>query len=356
MKVIQLISHFDMGGAERIAINIAKSTSGVEYHMVEVVRGCSEFTEGFIDEMKNNGIVYHRSNIKNNKLAIILFPIRFRKLLNLIKPDVIHTHTEMPDLALYLCHLLMPWKLKGVKIVRTLHNTLLWDKWKGIGNRVEKYMIKKKANVSNSLMISAMYQKEYGPDNNLRLIYNGFDASTQEEYDFIKPGRINVLFAGRFVPQKGINTMVETILAVNSEKLYFHIAGKGELEDVIRNALGNRENVSIVPPIYNLARFLGSFDYVWIPSVHEGLNSLSIEASLNRTPVIINDIEGLNETVPPNYQLKVTDNSVEEYKELFRQIENTDASVFVDDLYDYAKNHFSLHVMQQKYEEMYEEA
>ena len=43
----------------------------------------------------------------------------------------------------------------------------------------------------------------------------------------------------------------------------------------------------------------------------EGLNSLSIESSINKVPVIINDIDGLNETLPQNYPLKVKNNCID---------------------------------------------
>lgn len=46
MKVFHIISHFDLGGAERIAINIAKSSNKkFEYHIVEVVRSHGYFTD-----------------------------------------------------------------------------------------------------------------------------------------------------------------------------------------------------------------------------------------------------------------------------------------------------------------------
>ena len=39
IKVFNIISHIDIGGAERVAINIAKSKNPeFEYHVVEVVR------------------------------------------------------------------------------------------------------------------------------------------------------------------------------------------------------------------------------------------------------------------------------------------------------------------------------
>ena len=36
-RVFHIVSHFDVGGAERVAVNIAKSqTEGFEYHVVEL--------------------------------------------------------------------------------------------------------------------------------------------------------------------------------------------------------------------------------------------------------------------------------------------------------------------------------
>lgn len=78
MKIFHIISHFDVGGAERVAINICKShNNNFTYHIVEIVRGKSEFTKQLLNELKENNIEYHRSPISSNKLGIILFPIWF---------------------------------------------------------------------------------------------------------------------------------------------------------------------------------------------------------------------------------------------------------------------------------------
>lgn len=77
--VFQIITHLEMGGAERIAFNIAKSKSKeFEYHIVEVARGNSAYTKEMIKELESCNIQYHRSNISSNKKAIILFPFRLK--------------------------------------------------------------------------------------------------------------------------------------------------------------------------------------------------------------------------------------------------------------------------------------
>ena len=353
-KVVQVVTHFDMGGAERIAINIAKSKSGFEYHMIEVASGCSDFSVEFKKEMEESDIIYHCATAKKNKIGLLYFPFRFRSLIKQISPDVIQTHTENPDLGVYLTYLLFPHLFKNIKIVRTLHNTVLWQNWKFIGKVVERFFVKKRANVSNSNMISEVYQREYGYDPNIKLIYNGFEPVVQVPYDKLIQGKKNVLFAGRFHSQKGLPVLIETIKRVDPNIYHFHIAGKGELEKELYEGLKDKTNVTISGPIFGLSKYLSCFDYVFIPSVHEGLNSLSIESSFSHTPVIINNCDGLNETVPKEYPLKVNNNSVEEYVNLFKMIEQEDNIRYADMTFKYATEHFSISKMQSEYEALYE--
>ena len=73
----------------------------------------------------------------------------------------------------------------------------------------------------------AHIKKEFGFDSNIKLIYNGFTAISQQIYPYIYSGKINILFAGRFVPQKGIPVLINIIKRVDEKVFYFHIAGKG---------------------------------------------------------------------------------------------------------------------------------
>lgn len=54
--ILQVISHIDMGGAERVAINLAMSNNpNLDYHVVEVERGHSAFSDALKDEMVRGG-------------------------------------------------------------------------------------------------------------------------------------------------------------------------------------------------------------------------------------------------------------------------------------------------------------
>lgn len=350
--VFQIITHLEMGGAERIAFNIAKSENKeFEYHIVEVVRGNSAYTKEMIKELESCNIQYHRSNISNNKKAIIFFPFRLKKLYDKYQPSVIHTHTEIPDLSVFIFSKIFP--QTKFKLVRTLHNTVLWQDWNKIGSIVEKWIIKNHANVSNSISVTEAYKKNFGTLLDIPLIYNGFKQSSQSQYEGLNNNKIHILFAGRFVPQKGIESLIQVVEAVNESIFDFTIAGTGPLSELIQTKLGDKSNVKIVPPISNLSSYIGSFDYVLITSIHEGLNSLSIEASYNGTPVIVNDIAGLNETIPSSWPLKVQNNNIDSYKAIFKQLPNINQEQLKNMAYDFVDKNFSIAKMQQEYENFY---
>ena len=94
----------------------------------------------------------------------------------------------MPDLALFLVHKLFP--SCHFKLVRTLHNTVLWNSWGKIGRIVEKYIQHENANVSNSIAVSKSYVDKYGGKADIPLIYNGFKPSSQTQYSQIIEGII----------------------------------------------------------------------------------------------------------------------------------------------------------------------
>ena len=353
MKIFHIISHFDLGGAERVAINICKSqNSNFTYHIVEVVRRNSEFTQQMLKELKEHKIQYHRSPITSNKLGIILFPIWFLILYLKYRPTIIHTHTEVPDLSIYLFHFIYPWHKR---YVRTIHNTELWNKWKKIGRKVESFFQKRKANVSISLAAQEEYLKAYG-GSNIPIIYNGIEITSQQKFPYLHSDKINVLFAGRMEHQKGVTEMVAVIKELNKKETpyFFHIIGDGNLKQYAKDEISHYSNVKFYDKVFGLSHYLGSFDYLFMPSRHEGLGLMSIEASFAHTLPIINLCNGLAETIPPKWELAVHNNSIDEYIDIFEQkIPTLNYPILANKIYSYATEHFDIAVMQKQYEKLY---
>lgn len=361
--VFHIITHFDVGGAERVALNIAKSdTEDFEYHVVEVVRGRSDYTHSFISEMEACGIQYHRSYVPVipfhylfERIAALLFPLWFIFIFLKFRPQVIHCHTEIPEMATCCFFSLFPWLLKRCSVVRTIHNTKLWTGMEIVGPKVEKFMQRQRSNIAISESVQQNYYEQYGEEP--PIVFNGVAPQPQKVYAPLVEGRCNVLFAGRFEEQKGVDVLADIITGLSDDiRYYFYVIGDGRQKEYLIRSLVNQQNVSILPPVYGLSAFLASFDYLLMPSRHEGLSMLAIEASFQQLPVIINNCLGLSDTLPEDWPLKVNNNRLGEYMNIFKSVlPVTDRVALGTRARTFAEQHFGLRQMQTNYEKIYNE-
>ena len=373
MKILHLITHFDLGGAERVAANIAASpTAGMEYHVLEIMRGSSAYTPKFISELRAAGVRCHRSWMPDvqfhflfERIAALLFPLRMLFVMLRLRPDVVHTHTETPDLALYVCCRLMPWLFRRVRVVRTIHNTCLWTGLPRTATCVERFFQQRRANIAISASVLESYSARFGSEP--PIIHNGVASVPQEPFFAASPEEvtsaasattsrpIEILFAGRFEPQKGVDMLCQVVKALRDDARYrFTIAGDGSLRSLVERELGSLPNVSVLSPIFSLATYMSSFDYLFMPSLFEGLSMLSMEASMNGLPVIANACPGLADTLPPTWSLLARSGTLEEYMHIFRSvIPGVSHDALADEAYVYASQHFSIRTMQLRYEQVY---
>ena len=416
MRTFHLITHFSLGGAERVAANIAESqTHGMEYHVVEIMRGRTAYTPKFIAELEQAGVRCHRSWMPDvsfhflfERIAALLFPLRMLYIMLRWRPDVIHTHTETPDLALYVFSRLFPFMLRRVKIVRTIHNTRLWTGLPRTAQWVETFFKSNNANIAISDSVRDSYAERFGevPP----IINNGVAEVEQKDYFNIStpqgvhlsqvhqqhlntsarllplarartpqhlntsggalvssapttPQHLNILFAGRLEPQKGVAVLCEVLKMLAGDAHYhFTIAGDGSQRTLVEQTLadiasaGKPLNAQLVPPIFGLAGYMQSFDYLFMPSEFEGLSMLSMEASLNRLPVIANACPGLADTLPADWALLAHNNSLNDYCRIFDLLPTADHDALTQQAYDFAKDRFSVRTMQERYEARYKAA
>ena len=382
MRIFHLITHFSLGGAERVAANIAESqTPGMEYHVVEIMRGRTAYTPKFIGELEKTGVRCHRSWIPDvsfhflfERIAALLFPLRMLYIMLRWRPDVIHTHTETPDLALYVFSRVFPRMLRRVKIVRTIHNTRLWTGLPRTAQWVEAFFKSRNANIAISDSVRDSYADRFGevPP----IINNGVAEVEQKDYfnasnlntstsqhlniQHSTPQHLNILFAGRLEPQKGVVMLCKVLkMLAGDTRFFFTIAGDGSQRTLVEQTLteiaaeGKSANAELVPPIFGLAGYMQSFDYLFMPSEFEGLSMLSMEASLNRLPVIANACPGLADTLPADWSLLAHGNNIDDYRRIFDLLPTANRNALTQQAYAFAKERFSVRTMQERYEAWY---
>ncbi len=375
MRIFHLITHFSLGGAERVAANIAESqTPGMEYHVVEIMRGRTAYTPKFIAELEKAGVRCHRSWMPDvsfhflfERIAALLFPLRMLYIMLRWRPDVIHTHTETPDLTLYVFSRVFPRMLRRVKIVRTIHNTRLWTGLPRIAQWVEAFFKSRNANIAISDSVRDSYADRFGEV--APIINNGvaeveqknyFNAQHSTNLNTSTPQHLNILFAGRLEPQKGVVVLCKVLkMLAGDARFFFTIAGDGSQRTLVEQTLaeiaaeGKSVNAELVPPIFGLAGYMQSFDYLFMPSEFEGLSMLSMEASLNRLPVIANACPGLADTLPADWSLLAHGNNIDDYRRIFNLLPTADRDALTQQAYAFAKERFSVRTMQERYEAWY---
>ena len=421
MRIFHLITHFSLGGAERVAANIAESqTPGMEYHVVEIMRGRTAYTPKFIGELEKAGVRCHRSWMPDvsfhflfERIAALLFPLRMLYIMLRWRPDVIHTHTETPDLALYVFNRVFPRMLRRVKIVRTIHNTRLWTGLPRTALWVETFFKSRNANIAISDSVRDSYAERFGEV--APIINNGVAEVEQKDYFNIStpqgvhlsqvhqqhlntsipqhlntsggalvssapttsqhlnisggalvssapttPQHLNILFAGRLEHQKGVVVLCKVLkMLAGDARFFFTIAGDGSQRTLVEQTLaeiaaeGKPLNAQLVPPIFGLAGYMQSFDYLFMPSEFEGLSMLSMEASLNRLPVIANACPGLADTLPADWSLLAHGNNIDDYLRIFNLLPTADHTALTQQAYAFAKERFSVRTMQERYEAWY---
>ncbi len=385
MRIFHLITHFSLGGAERVAANIAESqTPDMEYHVVEIMRGRTAYTPKFIGELEKAGVRCHRSWMPDvsfhflfERIAALLFPLRMLYIMLRWRPDVIHTHTETPDLALYVFSRVFPRMLRRVKIVRTIHNTRLWTGLPRTAQWVEAFFKSRNANIAISDSVRDSYADRFGEM--APIINNGVTEVEQKDYFNISTSQgvhlsqvhqqhlntstsqhLNILFAGRLEPQKGVVVLCKVLkMLAGDARFFFTIAGDGSQRTLVEQTLaeiaaeGKPLNAQLVPPIFGLAGYMQSFDYLFMPSEFEGLSMLSMEASLNRLPVIANACPGLADTLPADWSLLAHGNNIDDYRRIFNLLPTADHTALTQQAYAFAKERFSVRTMQERYEAWY---
>ena len=431
MRTFHLITHFSLGGAERVAANIAESqTHGMEYHVVEIMRGRTAYTPKFIGELEKAGVRCHRSWMPDvsfhflfERIAALLFPLRMLYIMLRWRPNVIHTHTETPDLALYVFSRVFPRMLRRVKIVRTIHNTRLWTGLPRTAQWVEAFFKSRNANIAISDSVRDSYADRFGEV--APIINNGVAEVEQKDYFNISTPQgvhlsqvhqqhlntstsqhlntsggalvssapttsqhlnisggalvssapttpplgfcrlpeqehLNILFAGRLEPQKGVVVLCKVLkMLAGDARFFFTIAGDGSQRTLVEQTLaeiaaeGKPLNAQLVPPIFGLSGYMQSFDYLFMPSEFEGLSMLSMEASLNRLPVIANACPGLADTLPADWSLLAHGNNIDDYRRIFNLLPTANRDALTQQAYAFAKERFSVRTMQERYEAWY---
>ncbi len=287
MKILEIITSTNIGGAENYVVNLSKKLIE-KGHEVYIITGNNEEFKGMLD---NNNLSYDIINAgcKFNFLSILKI-VKFIEKYNI---DIIHTNLSKANF--------MGAVAGGITRVKTV----------AVAHGINK---KKQYNLSNNVICvsKAVYlnlKSQNFPEEKLHIIYNGIDTdkfnplNNKKKDIIINEELINIGMVSRLSHEKGVDIFLNSadLILQKTKNVRFFIAGIGNLKDIL---MEQALKLDIDDYVYfigfidkNIDVFLNELDILIFPSLKEGLPLSLIEAMSMEKAVIVSKAGGMPEVV-----------------------------------------------------------
>ena len=312
MRILTLIHEYPPvgGGGGRVAQDLCESLAK-RGHVVQVLTAhwddlpfTSEQAGVTIHRLRSGRTVPYRAGL--GAMAGFVWAAFWRglALIRKFRPDVIHVHFAVPAGAVALALS----KLTGVPYVLTAHlgdvpggvpeKTGRWFKWifpftPPIWKRARKV-------VAVSTFTRDLAVASYPVA--VSVIPNGVDTAALDP-GLIKVNKpVHLVFAGRFVPQKNVIKLIETLALIKDLPWTCELLGDGPLRPQVESAIavaGLSDRITLpgwVTPEEVVQAFRRS-DILFMPSLSEGLPVVGVQALSLGLALVVSQIGGWRDLI-----------------------------------------------------------
>lgn len=284
MKILQVITLTELGGAQTVVANLANELSRNHELIVAGGEGNGQMWSLLNSRIKTENVVGLVRRISpTNELRAIQ---SLRKLYKKYHPDIIHLHSSKAGL---LGRLVFP----KSKIVYTVHG---FDSIRVAFRQflpLEKLFQYKTASIIGVSKYDYANMQSEGIIKNIGYIYNGVSKPNELETDPFQSLREEfhkglVLCIARLNPQKNHQLFIETARLM-PETAFVWIGNISEPDFDIP------ENCRFIGNIPNAASYCYYADVFFLPSNYEGLPMVILESLACGTPVVASNVGGISE-------------------------------------------------------------
>ena len=299
MKIVQLLPSLDLGGMERLAVDLARQQIA-EGHEASIY--CTSHPGEFAPEAEAAGVSVHSFG-KRKGISLRLIRELALKLRSDC-PDVLHAHN-----ALVLHYGIAAARLARVPlVVNTRHGgNMNWDP------HCERIWRQSVRWTDAVVFISEAVREFYVTKDRLSIghtsvIYNGINVekfSVRPAHPAARLPRFCVGTVGRLVPAKDHVTLIRSfaLVAAAMPDAELHILGDGPCRPAISQtaeSLGIANRVFLHGASHDAPGFLSTLDLFVLSSIDEGLPISLMEAMAAGLPVVSTKLPGLTELAPAN--------------------------------------------------------
>ena len=283
MRVLQVITLCELGGAQTVVANIANGICDNHDVIVAFGEGDGKMLHMLDERVQRVHCKHLKRNISFFNDILTMFD--FWRLYRKFKPDVIHLHSSKVGI---LGRLVFPSK----KVVYTVHG---FDTIRLANRRflsLEKMMQKK----CKSIVAVSEYDKRNllaeNIRNNVSAVYNGTSVPVKtDDISFGIPSKYkkSVLCIARVSYPKNSKLFIE-VAKLLPQYAFVWIGNKQPMPNT-------PENVFFLGNIANAAKYCSLADLLMLPSEYEGLPIVIIEAMSLGKPVVASNVGGIAELV-----------------------------------------------------------
>lgn len=311
MKIMQVITLCELGGAQSVVVNLANSLC--KNHEVTVIAGDGDgkmwtMIDERVRQIKIASLSRNLSPIKDFLALISLIRLYFK-----YRPDIIHLHSSKVGI---LGRIAFP---KG-KIVYTVHGfdsiRLVYRKYLPIERFLQNYC---KAIVGVSEYDEENLKKE-NITHNISCVYNGIYkpmVTNVIDMPVFDSNKKKILCVARISKQKRFETFLESAKMLPNYD-FIWIGNQKEMNNL-------PDNVFCLGNIPNAGMYNDKIDLFILPTNYEGLPMVIIEAMSFGKPIVASNVGGISEIVVNDENgYTVENNSIDFAKKIEYILENED--------------------------------
>ena len=310
MKVLQLITRLDKGGAPRVFL---KLISGLKEHGIEIVMATGPSRQPEEDPWKfsrRSHISYHplpslRRDIAPAHDLLALFEII--ALIRRERPALLHTHTTKAGILGRIAG-----GITRTKTIHTPHGHLFYGYF-GKGKELLYVSLERLAArfCERIITISEDERREYlrrriGDQRKVVTIYNGIEMNRfpgdgkkiRKELGIAQQAPL-VGFVGRLEEIKGPHHFVEAARKIGAARpqTHFLMAGDGPMKAALMKKAHGVSHLHFLGHREDIADCIAALDLVLIPSLNDGFNLAAVEAMACSKPIVATAVGGLPEVI-----------------------------------------------------------
>ncbi|WP_315320251.1 glycosyltransferase [Prevotella aurantiaca] len=304
MRILQVITSLDMGGAETLVVNLIPRLQDLGHTVDLCVFDGTEtpLTQRLKKESPQTKIYTLGHGVYN--------PLYIFKLVKIMKNyDIVHTHNSSPQLFVAIADL-----FQQTKLVSTEHNTSNRKRnWKWY-RPIESWMYGRYDHIICISKIAEEKLREYmagewlietsNKFKSITTINNGIDVNAIseavpcKELLELKENCKAILMVAGFRKQKDQDTILKALTLLDKNKFEVWFAGIGErMEEVqqLAKSLGVDDRVRFLGLRTDIPNVLKAADIIVMSSHWEGLSLSNVEGMSAHKPFIASDVNGLRE-------------------------------------------------------------